>query len=101
MKYYAPELIVNPKDYVKNVEVIFNGGEKSFSLVKLDWNGSPQLAIRRNVSERESEDQEKIDGKKICAGMPSSHGYPVWFVLPQAIFDKNTKVGKALFKALK
>ena len=83
MNYVDPSDVKSPKDYIKNVEVLYNGKEDSFSIAKLDWkNDKETYAIRWNVSMREKADSEKSKGNKRCVGMPSSHGLPVWFVLP-------------------
>lgn len=106
MHYIKPVEVLSPKRYLESVEEIYDGkvdaknSEKSYSLAKVRWQGKEQLAIRWNVSERELENKEKLNGEKRCVGMPASHGYPVWFVLPQELLDKNSDAYKALEKAL-
>lgn len=96
MKYYKPENVISPQDYVDNVRVIYDGGEGSFSLAKLDWEENECFAIRWNVARREWDDDNKANDKAICVGMPSSHGYPVWFILPNELIDKNSEIWKKL-----
>lgn len=96
MKYVKPNLVTSPRDFIGNVEVIYNGGAESFSLAKIEWEGSPSYAIRWNVARREWDDPVKISLKKECVGMPSSHGYPVWFVIPDEFLDKDSEIWKLL-----
>jgi hypothetical protein len=88
MKYALPNTVTSPQDYITNIQVIYDGGVESFSIAKLDWEGRPCIAMRWNVARREWDDPDKQSGKTVCVGMPSSHGYPVWFVLPEE-FDSE------------
>jgi len=70
MEIIKPENVLSPRDLTQNnVEVIYDGGEGSYSLALVDgstgirWNGS--------------EDKPK--------GNPTSRGYATWFILPDAI----------------
>lgn len=101
MNYTSPGTITSPRDYISNIRVIFDGGEASFSLAKLDWEGKPCFAMRWNVARREWDDIEKSSGKKVCVGMPSSHGYPVWFVLPDTFINKDPEIWGLIDKARK
>ena len=97
MKYWHPSEVVSPKDYVKNVEVILDAGDGSdgnepISIAKLEWEGSPCFGIRWNIARREYDDEEKKKGARKCVGMPSSHGYPVWFIIPDDIVNPKSKV---------
>jgi len=94
MQYTPPNTVTSPQDCVSNINVIFDGGTGSspFSVAKLDWDGSPCIAMRWNVSQREWGDPEKQNNQKVCAGMPVSRGFPVWFVLPTELFDENSEV---------
>ena len=96
MQYKQPNTVIGPRDYVSNVHVVYDGGVDSFSVAKLDWEGKPHIAMRWNVAAREWNDQEKKNNKKLCVGMPSSHGYPVWFVLPKEFFDESSEVWKLI-----
>lgn len=83
MKYIKPNKVTSPQKYVEIIEVLHDGGEESFSIARIRWDGTECFAIRWNVAAPEWEVQDKINEKKFCVGMPSSHGYPVWFVLPE------------------
>jgi hypothetical protein len=96
MKYKKPNKIYSPKDIIKNVKVIFDGGEKSFSLAKLNWNGREVTGIRWNIGLREWNDQNKIKEIKDCVGVPSSRGYSTWFVLPEELLEKNSEIWKKI-----
>ena len=92
MIYTAPENVRSPRDFVRNLEVIFDGGEEGFSLARLNWEASPCYAIRWNIARREWDDEEKISERKRCVGMPTSRGYPVWFVLPDEIIARDPEL---------
>jgi len=77
MNYTPPSSVNSPKDCVSNVQVVYDGGDKSVSVAKLDWDGEPCIAMRWNVARREWDDPEKKSGKRMAVGMPTSHGYPV------------------------
>lgn len=96
MKYAPPNTVTSPQDYITNIRVIFDGGEDSVSIAKLDWEGVTRIAMRWNVARREWDDPEKQSGKKVCVGMPSSHGFPVWFVLPDDFFSKDSEMRKLI-----
>jgi hypothetical protein len=101
-RHTLPIDVISPKDCVSNIRVVFDGGTGSnpFSVVKLDWDGSPCIAMRWNVSEREWNDADKKSGKVVCKGMPLSRGYPVWFVLPDG-FTGDSDIWKDIKKKLK
>lgn len=100
MNYFEPNEVLSPKDYVTFVEEIHHENEEDYSLAKITWEGDLKIAIRWNVAAREYNDPEKKTGGKKCVGMPSSHGYPVWFILPEEflkeIMDKNSSVSKQI-----
>lgn len=104
MIYVNPLNVVSPRDCVSNVNVIFDGGEESFSIAEMDWEGTNAVGIRWNVASREWDDSEKLAGKKECKGMPVSRTYPVWFILPavsgsyiqQIIADEKARLAKPL-----
>ena len=91
IKYFDPMDVISPKDYLEVIEIIYSGNEDSYSLAKVRWDEEEAIAIRWNVAKREHNDSEKMSGKKKCVGMPSSHGYPVWFILPNDIIEKLKK----------
>lgn len=82
MKYFNPHDVLSPKEFIEIINILYDGGAESFSLARILWEGGEGYAIRWNVARREWDDPDKINGTKDCVGMPSSHGYPVWFVLP-------------------
>jgi hypothetical protein len=92
MIYVNPNAVKSPSDFIENIQVIFDGGENSYSLAKAEWEGRECFAIRWNVARREYDDPEKQADRKICIGMPSSHGYPVWFILPEDLLDRNSEI---------
>lgn len=89
MNYTKPENVTSPKDYVDNVRVLFDGGENSISVAKLKWKGNEQIAMRWNISMREKLDEGKRKGKQ-CLGMPVSTGHPVWFIVPEGLFNPKS-----------
>jgi hypothetical protein len=98
MKTIPAANVTSPQDCVSNIRVIYDGkdgsspGSSPFSVAQLDWLGKPCFAMRWNVAQREWDDPDKISGKKICAGMPTSRGYPVWFILPDEIVKQDPKI---------
>ncbi|MFP4243384.1 MAG: hypothetical protein ACLFTW_15560 [Chitinispirillaceae bacterium] len=92
MKYVKPEQVTSPQEYLSDISVVYDGGEKSFSIARINWDGTGQFAIRWNVARREWDDPSKQSEAKECVGMPSSRGYPVWFVLPDELMDKDSDV---------
>jgi len=98
MRYINPIQVTSPQDFISNVRVLFDGGEESFSIAQINWEGTDCYAIRWNIARREWDDPEKQNETKNCIGMPSSHGYPVWFVLPDEFLDKESEVWKIIEK---
>lgn len=88
MKYFNPNDVKSPKDYLKLISVIFDGGPESISIAKIEWEGSPAFAYRWNIARREWDDKDKINNLKICYGYPVSRSHPSWFVLPD-VFDEE------------
>ena len=95
MNYVNPAQVTSPQDYVSNVRVLFDGGDNSVSIAKIEWEGKDCFAARWNVAAREWDDPDKRAGK-ICLGMPTSHGLPVWFVLPKELLDRKSKAWEAI-----
>lgn len=83
--YTNPSTVVSPQDCVSNVHVLFDGGDSSFSIAEMDWQGVHTYGIRWNVSYREWQDPDKVNGLKPCLGMPISNTRPVWFILPDSV----------------
>ena len=104
LRYHDPRTVISPKDYVKNVRVIFDGGtgKSPFSIAKIEWEGNDCVAMRWNVARREYDDPNKKSGKDICIGVPSSRAKPVWFVIPIIdLLNPNGEVYKKLQPFLK
>jgi len=99
MRYVNPRNVIGPQDYVLDVQVLYDGGgtvaANSFSLARIKWEGRECFAIRWNVAIREFDDPEKQQGKE-CVGLPSSHGYPVWFVLPDDMVNTSSEAWKEI-----
>jgi hypothetical protein len=87
MRYITPQNVTSPRDFVQNVQILFDGGNESFSIARLEWEGGSCIGIRWNIARREWDDPSKQSDERECVGMPSSRGYPVWFVLPNEIRD--------------
>ena len=101
MNYVKPDAVLCPANMVSNVTVLFDGGDKGFSIADVVWDGNHVLAMRYNSSHSEQQDSDKISGKKICKGFPFSSANSVWFILPPEIFDSTTEPGKAIQEYLK
>lgn len=74
MNYVDPASVISPQDKVSDVEVIYDGGEGSWSVAKLKWAGTPDLGIRWNGSYNNQP-----------TGLPQSRGYPTWFIVPEEL----------------
>ncbi len=98
MLYHLPHTVLSPKDLVENIIVIHDGLFNGYSLVEIEWDGQPCLAMRWNVAQREHGDPQKINLTKKCVGMPSSRGYPVWFIIPDDFLDRGSDVWKKIEK---
>lgn len=98
MNYTLPINVISPKDCVGNLRVIFDGGDGSVSVAQLDWDDVPSIAIRWNVAKREWDDPEKLSLRKTAVGMPTSRGYPVWFILPPELLDRDSDLWRELEK---
>ena len=96
MKYKDPNNVRTPKDIIKDVKIIYDGGEESFSLAKIKWKNKEVTGIRWNVALREWNDQNKVKGIKECVGFPSSRGYSTWFILPEDFLDRKSEIWNKL-----
>ncbi|MGL5681683.1 MAG: hypothetical protein ACRDDZ_01345 [Marinifilaceae bacterium] len=82
--YKNPQLVNSPKGHIEVVEIIYDGGiDPGYSIAIVKWDGNPAIAMRWNISQNESNDIQKINGKAECIGNPQSRGVATWFVLPQ------------------
>jgi hypothetical protein len=77
----SPFACVFPQRRVKNLEVIWDGGEhvdgdpmSGWSAASMLWDGWAAIGMRWNCGD---------DNTGI--GSPNSSGYPVWFILPETI----------------
>jgi len=75
MAYIDPKMVLSPKGRVENLGVIFDGGEHSYSVARMDWDKNPALGVRWNGGEKEG------------LGNPQSRGIATWFILPKDIAD--------------
>ncbi len=85
--YHDPATVTNPKKFIKQVDVLYNGGDDGFSLAVIDWEGTTHIGIRWNVAFKEQADTEKQAGRAMCDGSPSANGIPSWFILPRELFN--------------
>jgi hypothetical protein len=96
LTYHDPQTVLNPRQFIRKVDVLYDGGVDGFSLAVIDWEGTPHVAMRWNVAFKEHGDAEKQAGVVMCAGSPSLKGIPSWFILPRELFtpelfDKDTE----------
>jgi len=70
MSYTDPSQVLSPKTLVRNVRVIENEGEGSYSIAKIIYDEREVLACRWNGGDQEP------------SGHPNSRGIPTWFVIP-------------------
>ncbi|MBS9774475.1 MAG: hypothetical protein KGV59_04880 [Tenacibaculum sp.] len=92
MKYKKPEMVKSPKKLIKKVEVIYDGGVKSYSLAEITTvDNEKVVGIRWNSSYREQQNEEKKSGLKECVGVPFSSAKPIWFILPNDLFETRIK----------
>ena len=85
--YHDPASVCSPKKFIKQVDVLYDGGEEGFSLAMIDWEGTEHIGIRWNVAIKEQADVNKRSGATTCDGSPSLNGVPSWFILPRELFN--------------
>lgn len=83
-------MIISPKGRVEELKVIYDGGEESWSLAKMKWDGENAVGIRWNGG---SEDK-KFPG----IGNPQSRGVPTWFILPEEVARVTLALVRTLLK---
>ena len=88
MLYVDPKTVTSPRDYLRLISVVFDGGPHSISIAEIKWEGAPAYAYRWNIARREWDDPEKINHSKVCNGYPVSRSHPAWSVLP-SMFDQD------------
>ena len=83
MPYTHPDMVISPHGRLKNLKVIYDGGEEGWSLAEMKWDGKDALGIRWN------------GGPQTGVGNPQSRGIPTWFILPDAVatlIQENLKI---------
>jgi hypothetical protein len=78
LNYPDPRTVLTPKGRIKNLDVLHNGGENSWSLASMIWDNVPVLAMRWNGGSSSG---------KPGLGTPQARGHPTWFVLPSELGD--------------
>ena len=78
MSYTNPEDVIFPQGHLSSVDVIYDGGEGSYAVANIVWDGHETVGIRWNGGG---------DGPFPGEGNPQSRGYPTWFVLPDEIAE--------------
>lgn len=78
MSYVLPKDVRTPRKNVKDVHVLYDGAENSFSIAVLNWVDESgkiieKLALRWNGSEESPK------------GYPSAMGNPSWFIIPSKL----------------
>lgn len=73
MSYTRPEQVRSPQDRLQELQVIHDGGEGSWSLARMKWDGENAVGIRWNGNDSSPN------------GNPLSTGKPIWFILPEEI----------------
>jgi hypothetical protein len=96
MRYRLTQDVISPQDAISNVDVIFDGGEDSVSIARITWFGNVVVAMRWNIALREWDVPEKADDTRECLGMPVSRGYPTWFILPEEMFNANSRLSEIM-----
>ena len=88
MTYIPPSMVLSPRSSVKDLQIIYDGGEqgkdKGWSAALMTWDGEPEtLGVRWN-------------GKQGSIGNPQSRGVPTWFIIPdelkEVILDKIKEI---------
>jgi hypothetical protein len=74
MSYMPPAMVRSPKDRVKDLEVLYDDGENSWSMAKMKWDGEEAVGVRHNGNEKH-------------VGSPQARGIPMWFILPEPIAE--------------
>lgn len=87
MLYHKPEEVRNPKRFIKDLTVLYDGKEDGFSLAVINWEGLDHIGIRWNIAIKERGDTAKQNDEIICHGSPSLNGIPSWFILPRELFN--------------
>lgn len=89
MSYIKPEKVISPQKRLYDVQVVFDGGDASWSVAKIKWDGKDAVGLRWNGSNHGK-------GPFPNNGNPQSRGYPTWIVLPDGIDQLVLKYVKKL-----
>lgn len=74
MRYIDPHHVDSPKDAVRDLMPVYDGGEEKMSVALLNFRGGDCVAMRWNGGTVEN-------GQKPTPGNPQSRGLPTWFVV--------------------
>ncbi|MBW2104359.1 MAG: hypothetical protein JRH05_17300 [Deltaproteobacteria bacterium] len=91
MSYVKPDLVISPKGRISDLTVIYDGGENSWSLARMKWDGQETVGLRWNGGSN--------DPRFPGIGNPQSRGVPTWFILPDEVAEvviKMLKLSKKL-----
>jgi hypothetical protein len=86
MAYQDPRKVISPKDGVRHLNVLYDGGEQTatcgpaegFSFASLEYFENPVLGFRWNGSDT-NPDVTKL-------GYPSVRQYATWCILPEIVY---------------
>jgi hypothetical protein len=70
MAYIDPQTVWAPRDHIRSVDVLYNGGPGAWSAALLNYDGEERVGVRWNGEE----------GAGI--GNPQSRARPTWFIAP-------------------
>ncbi|MDE2149199.1 MAG: hypothetical protein KGJ55_05065 [Gammaproteobacteria bacterium] len=73
MPYPDPSHVLTPRSRIRNVQVLYDGGEGEWSLAQLEWDNTTTLGIRWNGD------------ADTPIGNPQSCGHPTCCILPEAL----------------
>lgn len=74
MAYIDPQTVLSPKNLVRAVDILYNGGPGDWSVARLEYDGEERIGMRWNGRE-----------EKAGIGNPQSRGKPTWFVVPKEL----------------
>lgn len=89
-RYRNPKRVNSPIDKINKIDLLYEDKKGGVSLAKIKWGENEVIGIRWNISMREWNEPQKINGNKECVGMPVSRGYPTWFILPDDFLKKGS-----------
>jgi hypothetical protein len=76
MPYVDPKDVTSPRERLRDLDVIHDGGVGSWSAAWFTWDGEKRLGLRWNGRADEP-----------GPGNPTSRGYPTWFVVPNDLAE--------------